>query len=77
MYREKTNKKKEAIEALAKAAEFGGNNPEVQYNLGLLYLKLGREQDALRHGQAAYTLGYPLPGLKNQLVQRGVWRDPE
>lgn len=48
----------------------------VHYNLGLLLLKLGENSAALKHGQAAYSLGYPLPGLREKLQKLGVWQEP-
>jgi tetratricopeptide (TPR) repeat protein len=47
----------------------------VHYNLGLLLLQLGENSAALKHGQAAYRLGYPLPGLREKLQRLGVWQE--
>jgi hypothetical protein len=45
------------------------------YNLGLEYLDQRRLDLANIHAQAAYALGYPLPGLKEKLVRAGQWRE--
>lgn len=51
----------------------GGASAEIHYNLGLIYLDLGDSDSALASAQAAYKLGYPLPGLKNRLQRLGKW----
>lgn len=48
---------------------------EINYHLGLAYMKRERYQDAMVYAKAAYKLGYPLPGLKDQLTRVGVWTD--
>ncbi|MDX5407950.1 MAG: tetratricopeptide repeat protein [Chromatiaceae bacterium] len=49
---------------------------EAHYNLGLLLVSTGELEQALEHAHTAYNLGYPLPGLKEKLRSRGVWREP-
>jgi tetratricopeptide (TPR) repeat protein len=52
------------------------NNAMIHYNLGLAYLKKNDFEHALEHAHKAYDMGYPLPGLKNQLVKAGKWTEP-
>ncbi len=56
-------------EALALSPE----SAEVHYNLGLFYLDRNKISLAVKHGHRAYELGFPLPGLKNKLIKKGVW----
>jgi tetratricopeptide (TPR) repeat protein len=51
------------------------NNATINYNLGLMYLKQGDYAQARTHAKKAYAAGFPLPGLKNKLVQAGQWDD--
>ncbi len=44
-------------------------NTESHYNLGLLYVKLGNIEKAKVHADKAYSLGYPLDGLKNLILE--------
>jgi tetratricopeptide (TPR) repeat protein len=71
----KSKKYDEAIEQLKKGQELDDNNPEIHYNMGLVYEKSGQDQLALQHAKLAYGLGYPLPGLRNILKRKGVWTD--
>lgn len=48
-----------------------GKSPEIHYFLGLVYLKLKDLDDAAVHAKLAYELGYPLPGLRQQLEAAG------
>jgi tetratricopeptide (TPR) repeat protein len=42
-------------------------NPEVNYNLGLLYVDMKKYPQAQKQADLAYFQGFPLPGLKNKL----------
>jgi hypothetical protein len=46
---------------------------DVHYNLGLFYIEAREFDKAVFHAKEAYSLGYPLPGLKNRLKQLGHW----
>lgn len=48
---------------------------ELYYNYALLLLEKGDDAGALENAKKAYELGYPLPGIKNKLKARGVWKD--
>jgi tetratricopeptide (TPR) repeat protein len=63
----------EALPRYRTAAELDPDNPSTNYNLGLVYFKNKDMVNANRYAQKAYTLGFPLPGLKNMLVQAGKW----
>jgi hypothetical protein len=41
--------------------------------MGLLFIKKKNYGEALKHAEKAYKLGHPLPGLKNKLIELGVW----
>lgn len=64
-----------ALEQLEQAARLEPDNATAHYNLGLLYVKTKDYEKARASAQKAYALGFPLPGLKRQLVAAGEWRD--
>ena len=64
-----------ATEQLALAAELQPDDPTINYNLGLLYVKKKDYEQARTHAKKAYEQGFPLPGLRNQLIQAGKWED--
>lgn len=78
LYLLKQSRPKQAREQLelADANLKDGGTPNTNYNLGLAFAKLGDYDRALKYAQAAYAAGFPLPGLKNQLVKAGKWREP-
>ena len=63
-----------ALEQLEQAALLEPDNPTSHYNLGLLYLKKKDYDKARASADKAYGMGFPLPGLKNKLVDAGQWR---
>jgi tetratricopeptide (TPR) repeat protein len=56
-----------------KAVELDPDNPSTNYNMGLVYFKNKDMANANKYAQKAYALGFPLPGLKNMLIQAGKW----
>jgi tetratricopeptide (TPR) repeat protein len=64
-----------AERALLRALEINPQSPEAAYNLGLLYVRTGDLEQAQKYAVVAYDNGYPLPGLKNQLIEKGAWID--
>ncbi len=64
-----------ALEQFKLAVAIDPANANSQYNLGLLYLKQRDYANAREHARQAYALGFPLPGLKNQLKQAQQWQD--
>jgi tetratricopeptide (TPR) repeat protein len=49
----------------------GGESAEIHYFLGMTYAGLKDFDKAREHAREAYTRGYPLPGLRNQLAKAG------
>jgi tetratricopeptide (TPR) repeat protein len=64
-----------ALSVYQEAVALDPDNPMINYNLGLLYVKKNDFGRANLHAHKAYEQGYPLPGLKNQLVRAGKWTD--
>lgn len=63
----------EALSMLKVATELSPDDAVIHYNTGLAYLKKKDYANARRHAKAAYDKGFPLPGLKNKLVEAGQW----
>ncbi len=42
-------------------------SPDAEYFIAHTYFLMGRYDDARRHADQAYALGYPFPGLRNRL----------
>ena len=70
-------KRKELLESAEiqynNALKLMPNSAEVHYNMGLFYYDLNKLNLAVMHGHKAYDLGFPLPGLKDKLIKKGVW----
>ncbi|MQA18344.1 tetratricopeptide repeat protein [Rugamonas rivuli] len=66
-----------ALDQLKEAARLEPENPTTHYNLGLLYLKRKDYELARASAHKAYSMGFPLPGLKNQLTAAGQWRESD
>jgi tetratricopeptide (TPR) repeat protein len=64
-----SGKTDKAISMFNAAIELEPNNPTINYNLGLLYLKVKNYDKASIYADKAYALGFPLPGLRNQLAE--------
>lgn len=60
----------------ASAQADGSRNAELHYSLGLFFLQADMPDDARRHAEAAYSLNFPLPGLRDKLIAAGAWRTP-
>jgi tetratricopeptide (TPR) repeat protein len=67
----------QAMEQLQEAARLSPDNPAINYNLGLMYLKKNDYAQARVYAQKAYDLGFPLPGLKDKLRAAGQWDNRE
>jgi tetratricopeptide (TPR) repeat protein len=65
----------DALKVYKEAVALDPENPMINYNIGLAYLKINDFDHAIEHARKAYVQGYPLPGLKNQLVKAGKWTD--
>lgn len=60
-----------AIEKYAQAENLPGDNSEIHYNMGLLYIKMNDLPKAQEYAEKAYAAGYPLEGLRRQLGSKG------
>jgi tetratricopeptide (TPR) repeat protein len=70
------NKNQDAVKKLEQASSLDSNNPNVHYNLGLAYVRIKNYDKALESAHRAYALGFPLPGLRDQLRRQGKWQEP-
>jgi tetratricopeptide (TPR) repeat protein len=68
-------REKEALAQFKRAVELEPDNPALNYNAGLASLKTKDYDNALLYAQKAYSLNFPLPGLKSKLVALGKWKD--
>jgi tetratricopeptide (TPR) repeat protein len=66
---------KDGITKLESALSLSGDDPNILYNLGLAYFELKQFDKSLEYAKQAYSLGFPLPGLKNKLLKAGKWKD--
>jgi hypothetical protein len=73
IYLFKKNELKRSLAQLSKAEQIQPENAEVHYNLGLIYLKQNNIDLSVKHAKKAYSLGYPLPYLREQLTKLGKW----
>lgn len=71
----KLGKTDEALGQLKEAINLQPENPTFNYNLGLLYVQKKDYEQAKTYAKKAYGLGFPLPGLKNKLMEAGKWED--
>jgi len=74
MFYDKRALSDQALTAYKNAEAIQPNKAELLYNMGLLHLKMGNNEEALSYAKKAYSLGYPLPGLKKKLSRMGVWK---
>lgn len=72
MYLHRAGEISKALEQYLVSLSLDDNNAEVHYNVGLLYLSLGQLDQSAEHAKRAYSMGFPLPGLKRKLRDRGV-----
>jgi Tfp pilus assembly protein PilF len=66
----------DAVGMFADAVGMAPEDPTINYNAGLAYFKKKDYAKAREHAKKAYALGFPLPGLKNKLVEAGKWDEP-
>ena len=71
LYLHRLGRSSEARKLLESAVEMAPTNANVRYNLGLILVDLRDFDAAKKHGRVAYSLGFPLPGLKNRLAKAG------
>jgi tetratricopeptide (TPR) repeat protein len=63
----------EAIEKYKISLELDPKLTEAHYNLGLAYVAVENFEAALNQAKIAYQQGYPLPGLRQKLIDAKVW----
>ena len=65
---------KEAVPHYELAEQKLKNNPNLFYNMGLLYFNLKDYNKSRDYARKAYAGGFPLSGLKDMLVKAGKWQ---
>jgi len=75
VYLSRTNRRAEAVRVFEQAKKREADNPNLYYNLGLVYFDLKEYANALENAHRAYELGAVLPGLRNKLQAVGKWQD--
>lgn len=68
-----TGRPDDALEQMLETVRLDPSNATTHYNLGLLFVKKKDYPKARQHAREAYRLGFPLPGLKKQLVAARQW----
>ena len=63
----------DALEQYQEAVRLQPENANINYNIGLLYLKIKNYEQSVVYAKKAYGLGFPLPGLRNKLKRAGKW----
>ena len=66
-----------ALDSYKKALGIMPKSPELNYNIGLLYVKQKNYSAARKYAISAYTLNYPLRGLREKLEKAGFWSKKE
>lgn len=55
----------------------GYKSADFFYNIGLLYVDLQNYELSQKYALKAYQNGYPLPGLRNRLINLGKWPESD
>lgn len=76
IYYHKQKKYSEAEKQYKTAEEKGYRSADLFYNMGLLYADLEEYELSQKYAIKAYQQGYPLPGLRNRLMNLGKWPEP-
>ncbi|GAA6184333.1 MULTISPECIES: tetratricopeptide repeat protein [Alteromonadaceae] len=58
-----------ALEKFLEADKLSPGSAEAKYNVGLAYAEVNDLANAKKYAEAAYKLGYPLPGLKMKIAE--------
>ena len=74
IYLDDAGRQPEALQMIDQAAELAPDTADINYNLGLMYLRLGEHDKADFHASKAYDQGHPLPGLRKKMVAAGIWQ---
>ena len=75
-YLSRVGRTNDALKAFKTAVRLQPEDPTINYNTGLMFLKVKDYDKALLHAKKAYEKDFPLPGLKNKLVALGKWEEP-
>ena len=75
-YLAKNGRGSEALKYLDEIVEQGGEDANLYYNMGLIYLDLKQYDKALGFAHRAYQMGFPLPGLRDRLKRMKKWSEP-
>ena len=57
------------MDKFLEADRLSPESSETKYNAGLAYVELNDIVNARKYAEAAYKLGYPLPGLKIKIAE--------
>lgn len=68
-------KTEKAAQLFKQGISYEPENPTLNYNMGLIAFKQHDYGQAKAYAQKAYAAGFPLPGLKNKLVEAKQWDD--
>jgi len=63
----------DAFEQYHEAVKLQPENANINYNLGLMYMKKKDYEQSIVYAKKAYELDFPLPGLRNKLMKTGKW----
>nr|WP_243760280.1 hypothetical protein [Aestuariicella hydrocarbonica] len=61
----------QAMENFKKSKELSPS-PEADYNIGLVYFEMGDLENAKFFAEKAYAADFPIAGLKNKLLDKGI-----
>jgi tetratricopeptide (TPR) repeat protein len=75
VYLARIGKRALALSELLEAEKLTPGDVNVSYNLGLLYFEEKDYSRSLEYAHRAYSMGFPLPGLRQKLVKAGHWKD--
>jgi tetratricopeptide (TPR) repeat protein len=62
-----------AAELFKQGISYEPENPTLNYNMGLMSFKQHDYEKAKAYARKAYAAGFPLPGLKNKLIEAKQW----
>ena len=66
-----------ALFQLNQLVEYAGDSPFTHFNVSLLFIKLTRHEEGLRHAHRAAALGHPdISPLRELLAAAGRWSEP-
>jgi len=74
LHLQRRNELDKAVKSYQRGLELNPASSNAHYNLGLAYFDQKRFDSSNQHAQAAYALGFPLPGLKDKLTRAGQWK---